>query len=139
MEKIYKRNGYIIFLHMCSINQDDVWFLRYERQQKQFFCHLVPFFTLLPSPPPLNSLINENIKNEKKPADIIILQKCTQNPDHRLYCSWDMALVGCNCYFLFWANFCPFIPLTAQRLKISKNENESWRYYHFTQLHQKSW
>ena len=72
---------------MCSINQDDVWFLRYEMQQKQFFCHLVPFFTLLPSPPPLNSLINENIKNEKKPADIIILQKCTQNPDHRLYCS----------------------------------------------------
>ena len=43
-------------------------------------------------------------KNEKKnPADIIILHKSTKNHDYRLYCSWDMAHEGRNCYFSFWA------------------------------------
>ena len=27
---------------------------------------------------------------------------------------------GCNFYFLFWAIFCPFTPLTAQKNKIFK-------------------
>ena len=61
----------------------DVWFLRYEVQQAEFFCHLGPFFALLP---PSNSSKNENIKNEKTLRDIIILHKCTKNHDHRLYC-----------------------------------------------------
>ena len=33
---------------------------------------------------------------------------CTKNHDHMQYCSWDMACDGCNCYFSFWAIFCPF-------------------------------
>ena len=28
---------------------------------------------------------------------------------------------GFNCYFSFWAIFCPFTPLTALKMKISKN------------------
>ena len=31
-----------------------------------------------------------------------------------------MTLDTCNYYLLFWAIFCPFTPLTAQNLKISK-------------------
>ena len=27
---------------------------------------------------------------------------------------------GCNCYFSFWAIFCPFTPLTARKTKIEK-------------------
>ena len=55
-------------------------------------------------------------KMKKTPGDIIILHKCTKNHDHRLYCSWDMASDRCNCYFSFWAIFCPFnhILLTAK-------------------------
>ena len=42
--------------------------------------------------------------------------------------SWSYAIPflrytvrhGCNCYFLFWAFFCPFTPLTAWKNKISK-------------------
>ena len=72
-----------------------------------------------PSP---NSPKNKNIKKmKKKTGDIIILQKCTKNHDHRLYCSWDMAHDRCNCYFSSWAIFCPFNPLTAKKIKISKN------------------
>ena len=38
-------------------------------------------------------------------------------------CSTDR----CNCYFSFWAIFCPFTPLTAQKIKILrkwKNEKK---------------
>ena len=48
----------------------------------------------------------------------IILHKCTKNHDHILYCSWDMALDRCNCYFSYWAIFCHFTPLTSP-----KNQN----------------
>ena len=37
-------------------------------------------------------------------------------------CSWDMACDRCDYYFSFWAIFCPFTPLTAQKFKIKKNE-----------------
>ena len=49
----------------------------------------------------------------------------------------------CNCYFSFWAISCPFTSLTAQKIKISKkqqqrNKKDTWR-YHFTHLYQKLW
>ena len=76
-------------------------------------------YTFLFYPP--NSPKNENFKKMKKtPGDIIILYKCTKNHDHMLYCSWDMMCDRCNCYFSFWAIFCPSTPLTAQKTKISK-------------------
>ena len=40
-----------------------------------------------------------------------------------LHCSWDMVRDECN-YFSFWAIFCPFTPLTAQKIKIKK---EKWK------------
>ena len=42
-----------------------------------------------------------------------------------LYSSWDMACDRCNCYFSFWAIFCPFSSLTARKINISKN----WKRY----------
>ena len=57
------------------------------------------------------------IEKKKTPGDIIILHKCTKNHDYMLYCSWDMARDRCNCYFSFWAIFCPFTPLTVQKIK----------------------
>ena len=68
-----------------------------------------------------SSSLNQNFKKMKKtPGDIIILLKCTQDHDHMLYCSLDMARHRCNCYFSFWAIFCLFSPLTTQKIKISK-------------------
>ena len=79
------------------------------------------FFALLPPKSPKN----KNFKKMKKtPGDIIILHKCTKNYDYRLYYSWDTAHDECNCYFSFRAIFCPFTPLTAQKIKISKNEKK---------------
>ena len=57
---------------------------------------------------------------KKFAGDINILHMCTKNHDHMLYCSWDMARDRCNCYFSFWAIFCLFTPLTAQKTKFLK-------------------
>ena len=53
-----------------------------------------------------------------------------------LYCCWVMVRDGCN-YFSFWAVFCPFTLLTAQKIKLKKNEKNTQTYYHFTQVYQK--
>ena len=113
------------------------------------------FFPFTPLTTPENQ--NPN-KMKKSPRDIIILHRCTKNHCHMLYRSWDIVCDGCNCYFSFWAIFCPFTSLTAWKRKISKkwkNKNKknkkkteknttasttiTWRYYHFTQVYQKSW
>ena len=62
---------------------------------------------------------------KKTPGDIIILHKCTKIHDHMLYCSWHVVRDRCNCYFSFWAIFCPFTPITAQKMKIFKK----WKKY----------
>ena len=73
---------------------------------------------------PFTSLRARKIKVKKKkkkmkktPGDII-LHKCTQNHDHLLYCSWDMACDRCNCYFSFWAICCPFYPPNSPKNQI---------------------
>ena len=93
---------------------------------------------------PFNTLTAWKIKtkkNEKMPRDIIILHKCTKNYDHMLYCSWDMTHDRCNCYFSFWGIFCPFTPLTYQKIQIKrkKNQRKAWRYHNFTYVYQKLW
>ena len=69
---------------------------------------------------PLTWPKNKDFEKMKKTSGDIILQNCIKNHDHMLYCSWDMACDGCNCYFSFWAFLCPFTPLTAQKIKISQ-------------------
>ena len=49
---------------------------------------------------------------KKIPGDI------AKNHDNMLHYSWDTMHDRCNSYFLFWAIFCPFSPLTTQ-----KNDN----------------
>ena len=112
-EKIRKSPRDIIILHKCTINENHMIYgspdINCNRQI--FFvilCHFWPFYPLTAQ------------KIKKMPGDIIILHKCTKNHDHMLYCSWDMACDGCNCYFSLWAIFWPFTPLTPGKMKISK-------------------
>ena len=58
------------------------------------------------------------------PVDILILHKCNKSQDHMLYCSWDVVCDRCNCHFSYWAFFCPFTPLTAQKIKNKKKWNK---------------
>ena len=67
---------------------------------------------------PLTAQKMKILKNDKTPGDIIIKHKWNKNHDHMLYCSWYMARDRCNCYFSFRAVFCPFVPITAQKIEI---------------------
>ena len=75
-----------------------VWFLRYQVQQTELFCHLGQVLALLPHPP-LTAQKMKISKMKKNPGDIIILYKCTKNHDHSLYCSRDVVRDGFNSYF----------------------------------------
>ena len=80
--------------------------------------HFGPFFALFY---PHNSPKNQNFQKMKQATgDITILHRHTKNYDQMVYGSWDMVCDRCNCYFSFWAIFCPFTPLTAQKIKILK-------------------
>ena len=81
------------------------------------------FWTILWTfmPLPLTTQRIKILKKWKKTnGDIIILHKRTINDNHMIYGFWDMARDGCNCYFSIWTILFPFIPLTAQKMKISK-------------------
>ena len=92
------------------------WDMVYDR------CNYFSFWVIFCPFTPLTARkikIKKKKKKKKTPRDIIILHKYTKNHNHMLYCSWDMVHERCN-YFSFWAIFCPFTPLTAQKTKILK-------------------
>ena len=125
-EKMKKTAGDIIILHLCTTKYD-AWFLRCGAQQTEFFVTLRYFFPFIPSPPP--TLKAQEIKIKKKwkkkmLGDIILLHKCTKNNDQMLCCSWDMACDGQKFLFSILGYFCPFTPLTAQKINTWKKMNK---------------
>ena len=116
----------------------DAWFLRYGAWRTKFFVILDHFLLFYPPKNPKNQNF-EKVKNSL--GDIIILHKCTKNHDRMLYCSWNIAREGCNCYLSFWAIFCPFTSptLTAQKTKFRKKTKNTWRYHHFIHVCQELW
>ena len=101
-------------------------FLKYGVRRIQLLFFILGYFLLFYSPK------NENFKTmKKKPGDIILLRKCTKNHDHMLYCSWDIVLEWCNCYFSFWAIFCPYTPppLTARKMRKEKKKHLKISFY----------
>ena len=144
--KNVKKPGYIIILCMCTINQDHnmygSWDMKCNRHNFLSSCAIFCPFT------PLTAWKMKISKMKKKPGDII-LHKCTKNPDHRLYCSWDKTCDGCNCYFhfgLYFSILLPPAPNSPKNENLKTTKKNIWRsskkvciYYHFTQLYQKSW
>ena len=133
----------IISFYTSTLNQNhmmyDSWDTKCNRQI--FFSHLGPFFTLLPLLPSPNNPKNQNFEKMKQNArDIIILHKSTINDNQDI---WFLRYINCNRqnFLSYWDIFCPFTPLTAQKVKISEKWKKHiiWTYHHFTQLYQKSW
>ena len=131
-EKMKQGPGDIIILHMYTINDNHMMYRSWDikRGEQNFFVILERFFAPRPPFSPTDNLKNKNFekmkkkKKKKKAGDIIILHESTKNNDHMLYCSWDMVRDACNCYFSFWAFFCHFIPLAAQKIKIWKKRKK---------------
>ena len=89
------------------------WDMECDRQK--FFSFWTTFcpFTLL------TTQKSKFWKNERNTWTFIILQKCTINDNHMMYGSWNMKCDRQN-ILSFWANFCPFTPITTQKIKILK-------------------
>ena len=75
--------------------------------------HFLPFYP--PNPK------NQNFEEIKKThGNIIILHMCPINDNHTMYGSWNIEHDQQN-FLSFWTIFCPFTPVTTQKVKISKN------------------
>ena len=112
--------GDIIILSMCTKNYDQMMYNSWDTVCDRCNCYF-SFWAIFYTFTPLKAKkikIFERMK--KRPENIIILQMCTKNYDQMMYSSWDMVWDKCNCYFWSWAIFCPFTPLTAQKIKILK-------------------
>ena len=77
------------------------------------FCHLGPFFVLFHYRPP-KLKFGKNVK--ETPGDIILLNLCNINEDHIMYGSCDIR--HSRAFFVILGHFCPFVPLTTQKIKI---------------------
>ena len=119
----------------CMVSE--IWSATYR-----IFSHFGPFSPFYPPPLPLpNNLSKSKFQKKwkkKTPGDIIILLICTINEYYSMSGSWDMEHNWQNC-FSFWVIFCPFTPLTTEKIKILKKQKKCLEIHHFTQVHQKSW
>ena len=120
--KLKKTPGYIIILHICTINDNHMMYgsRDMERNRQNF----LSFWTIFCSFASMDQEDQNVGKMNNTPEDIIILQMCTTNDSHMMYGSWDMKCNRQNS-LSFWTVFCPFTPLTTWKIKICKN----WKIY----------
>ena len=113
----------------------DVWFLRYGVQQTEFFV----IWTLFCSFTLLTTWKIKILKKWKKHLEISPFYTSAINDNHMIYGSSDMKRDGRN-FFVILDYFLHFYPSkNLEKSKLRKNEKITWSYYHFTQVHQKSW
>ena len=113
-EKMKKSPGDIIII-MCTINDDPImygsWDMEHNRQ------NFLSFWTIFLHFYPANNPKNQTFEKMKKPPrDIITLDVCIINNNHMMYGSWDIEHNGQK-FLSFWTIFCPFSPLTTQKIK----------------------
>ena len=107
-----------------------VWFLRYKGMRfwwREFFVILGHFLPFDPPNNPKNQNFEKMKKKQKqtKPGDISILHLYSTNDDHMIYCSSEMRCNWQN-FLSVWTIFCPFTPLTTQKIKTLKK----WENHH---------
>ena len=128
-----KISGDIILLHIHVYHKwrsYGSWIIRCDRQKFLSFWVIFCPFSLL------TTLKIKILKWKKTPGDITILYICTINDNRMMYGSWDMERSRQN-FLSFWTIFCTFTPLSTQKINILKNEKNTCRCYHFTQVYHK--
>ena len=131
--------GNIIILHMCTINEDHMmygsWDMECDRQNCVVILgHFWPFY-LIDNPE------NQNFEKIKKKNTRRYHNFTQVYHKWQSYNVWFLRYEAWQTEFFlsFWAIFCPFTPLTTQKIKILKKWKKAYRYHHFTQVHQKSY
>ena len=82
----------------------------------RMFCHFGPFLPFYTIKQPKNS----NFWKHEKRLEISSFYISVTKIMIICYTVPDMAHDGCDCYFSFWAIFCPLTLLTAQKIKKKK-------------------
>ena len=85
--------------------------------------HFLPFYLPLTARKMKISRKREKLKKKKWRKHLEISSFYAHVPKIMIICSTVPEIYvcdKCNCYFFFWAIFCPFTSLTAQKMKISK-------------------
>ena len=139
-EKINKAPGDIIILNKCTINGNHMMYVSWDmkRDGQKFLW----FWTVFCSFSPLTTQKTKIFKNWKNHLEISSFYiSALKIMIIMLYCSLNVPRNRCDCYFSFWAIFCPVTSLTAQKINIKKKKKEknTRRYHHFRTAHQKSW
>ena len=118
------------YTYTCTMNVDNLiygfWNIRCDRQKfLSFWAIFCPFS-------PLTTRKIKVLKLKKTPGDIIISHICTINDNLFMYGSWDMEHNIILCHSgSFFALLPPYGP---RKSKFRKNEKNTWRYYHFTNI-----
>ena len=94
-------------------------------KRTKFFVILGHFF--LPFDPPNPK--SQKFEKIKKCLKILSFYTCVPQMTIMMYGFWYIKHDRQN-FLSFWAIFCPFTPLTIQKIKFWKNGKSSWRYYH---------
>ena len=98
-------------------------YLSWDMMRGRSNCHFSFWAIFCPfTPPPLTAQKMKIKKKTKKILGDIILHKCTNNHDLMPYCSWDIVHDVSNCYFSFWAIFCPNSPRNENSKKKKEKE-----------------
>ena len=128
--------GDIIILHMCTKNHNHMMYGSWDMEcDRQNFLSLWTVFALLPPYGPKKSKFWKNEKNTWSYYYFTNVYHKWQSCDVQFF----RYRVQQTKFLSFWTVFCPFTPLTTRKIKILKNWKNAWRYYHFTQVRQKSW
>ena len=98
----------------------NVFSLRYGARQTEYLVTLDHFLSFNLT----NNLKNQNSEQTKKASGDIILHQCSENRDHMIYCSWDMAREGCSLFFIlgyFLLFYLPPPPPNSPKKQNSQN------------------
>ena len=126
-----KFTGDIIILHMCIKNHNHMMYGSWDTERdRQKILSFWPIFC------PFSTLTTWKIKistlQKKNPGDIITLHICTINENHMMYGSWDIE--SNRQYFVILDHFLPFYPPMDPENQNFQNGQNTWRYYHFTNV-----
>ena len=110
-----KTTGDIITLHIYIINYNHMMYGSWDKEHGRH--NFLSFWTVFS---PFIPLRTQKIKIKKKWKKHLRYHHFTNiNDSHMMYGSSDMVCNGQN-FLSFWTIFCPFTPLTTQKIKILK-------------------
>ena len=127
--------GDTITLHMCNINENHIMYGSWDMEHDEE--NFMSFWTIFCRFTPLKTQKLKILKNWKECLEISSFY--TSVPKIMIICytvlgTWHVTGVIVIFHFGLFFTF-----LTVQKLKFHKNENNSWRYHHFTHVYQKLW